>query len=68
MCWIDLGAYVPARDLQLAVQAKARLAVDYGNWFWPDRQTDTHIRINIAAARSIISNQEVNWLMQLRNI
>lgn len=54
MCWVDLGAYVPAQDLQLVVQTKARLAVDYGNWFWPDRQTDTHIRINIAAARSTI--------------
>ena len=51
MCWIDLGAYVKPRDIQHVVQDAARLAVDYGDWFWPGNRPDTHIRINIATSR-----------------
>lgn len=55
LCWIDLGAYIPSRDLKQVVQESAHLAVDYGDWFWPeDHKPDTHIRINLATSRQNI--------------
>lgn len=51
MCWFDLGDYVLPEDIQNVVQNSAGLAVDYGNWFWPQNyQPDTHIRINVATS------------------
>lgn len=44
---IDLGAYLPHRELRRVVQGSCRLAVDYGDWFRPEGE-DTHIRINLA--------------------
>jgi Bifunctional PLP-dependent enzyme with beta-cystathionase and maltose regulon repressor activities len=53
MCWIDLGAYVAPKDILRVVQENARLAVDYGAWFWPEgHQPDIHIRINVATSRA----------------
>ena len=53
MCWLDIGAYIEPQDIRNVVQDSARLAVDYGNWFWPEgERKDTHIRINIATSRA----------------
>lgn len=54
MIWVDLSAYVNPEKLVPLVRDEARLAVDFGFWFWPDGQMpagDTHIRINIATSR-----------------
>jgi len=55
MIWVDLSAYVTPERLVPVVQDQAKLAVDFGFWFWPKGQApvdDAHIRINIATSRS----------------
>lgn len=55
MIWVDLSAYVTPERLVPVVQDQAKLAVDFGFWFWPKGQVpvdDAHIRINIATSRS----------------
>ena len=40
------------------VQDKAKLAVDFGFWFWPTDQMptgDAHIRINVATSRDNVA-------------
>lgn len=54
LMWIDLGAYVSHNNLEDVVQHKAGLAVDYGRWFWKQKEDDTHIRINLATSRENI--------------
>ena len=54
LCWIDIGAYVPHEKLHEFVQEKCRLAVDYGEWFYPDENNDTHIRLNLACSPEIV--------------
>jgi len=55
LCWIDLGVYVQAPDIERVVLDMAGLAVDFGHWFWPAGPlNDTHIRINIATSRSVV--------------
>ena len=54
LCWIDMGAYVPHEKLHEFVQEKCRLAVDYGEWFYPDETSDTHIRLNLACSPDIV--------------
>lgn len=54
MIWVDLSAYVSADRLVEIVQHQAKLAIDFGFWFWPNDQVppnDAHIRINIATSR-----------------
>lgn len=58
MIWVDLSAYVPAEQLETVVRDRARLAVDFGFWFWPEDlvpRGDAHIRINIAASRENVA-------------
>lgn len=52
LMWVDLGAYVPAGDIESFMLKEARIAVDYGHQFFPpDHAGDTHIRINLATPR-----------------
>lgn len=54
MIWVDLSAYVKPEQVVPVVQDQAKLAVDFGFWFWPKDQVpagDAHIRINIATSR-----------------
>lgn len=57
LAWVDLSAYVTAEHLVPLVQDQARLAVDYGFWFWPEgrQDSDAHIRINLAASRETLT-------------
>ena len=49
LCWVDLGAYIPAEKVKEVVQKKCRLAVDFGDWFGGKR-FGTHIRIKLATS------------------
>lgn len=49
MCWIDLGAYVPAEKVKEVVQKRCHLAVDFGDWFGGSR-FGTFIRMNLATS------------------
>ena len=58
MIWVDLGTYVKPEQLVSLVRDRARLAVDFGFWFWPEGQVpagDAHIRINIATSRDNVA-------------
>ena len=49
LMWADFGAYVPFVEMKNVFEEYCRVAVYYGNWFWPDTQhPDTHVRINLA--------------------
>ena len=48
LMWIDLKPYVKPEQLVEIVQTEARMAVDFGRWFWPSNETDCHIRVNLA--------------------
>ena len=53
LCWVDLADYVKTEDMEEVVQRKARLAVDYGDWFGGEAygaEYATHIRINLATS------------------
>lgn len=54
LCWIDLGKYVPHDKIHDFVQKKCKLAVDYGDWFFPTESADTHIRLNLACSPDIV--------------
>ena len=49
LCWIDLGAYVPAEKVKEVVQKRCHLAVDFGDWFGGGRFV-TFIRMNLATS------------------
>lgn len=49
LAWVDLGAYVSVDGMKDWVQKRARLAVDYGDWFGGER-FGTHIRMNLATS------------------
>ena len=49
LCWIDLGAYVPAEKVKEVVQKRCHLAVDFGDWFGGSR-FGTFIRMNLATS------------------
>lgn len=72
MIWVDLSAYVKPEQVVEVVQNQARLAVDFGFWFWPDGQVpagDTHIRINVAASRDnvlLAANRLVEAIQKLQ--
>ena len=46
LAWIDLSQLVAAEDLQTVIQDKAKLAVDFGDWF--GEAGKGHIRFNLA--------------------
>ena len=54
MIWVDVSAYVAPEDVEVLVRDHAKLAVDFGFWFWPEGQMpegDVHIRINVATTQ-----------------
>ena len=53
LSWIDLSKYLKPDQVQPAVQKKAGLAVDYGEWFG-GIQYGGHIRINLATSNENI--------------
>lgn len=46
LAWLDMREVLPAEDIHHWVQEKAKLAVDYGEWFAPEYQG--FIRLNLA--------------------
>ena len=44
--WVDLRAYVSPDAIKEVVQDKAKLAIDFGEWFSPEAKG--FIRINLA--------------------
>lgn len=57
MVWVYLAAHLAQEELVRVVQESARLAVDFGFWFWPKEGVpvdDCRIRINIPASRANI--------------
>ncbi|MGX6971352.1 MalY/PatB family protein [Vagococcus bubulae] len=46
LSWVDLSYYVTQDKMKEIVQDKAKLAIDYGEWF--GKQSGTFIRINLA--------------------
>lgn len=53
LSWVDLSAYVRLERMKEIVQEKARLAVDYGDWFGGP-QYASFIRINLATRQENI--------------
>jgi len=46
LSWIDLGRYCTEKTIEDTVQAKAKIAIDYGSWF--GKNSGTFIRVNLA--------------------
>jgi cystathionine beta-lyase len=46
LMWVDLRAYIAPDDIKGVVQDKAKLAIDFGEWFSPEAKG--FIRINLA--------------------
>lgn len=46
LSWIDLSAYITQDKMKEVMQEKAKIAIDYGEWF--GKNTGTFIRINLA--------------------
>lgn len=70
LAWLDLGYYVPKADLEKVVQNQARLAVNYGDTYWPTKAEDTHIRINLATKPAVIEaavNNLVRAISEYKN-
>ena len=50
LLWVDLGAYVPAGQMEKFLTEKCHLALDYGSWFG-GKPYEGFIRINLATSR-----------------
>lgn len=50
LTWIDLNAYVPTSEIKTVVQDQSKLAVNYGETYWPNHPDNAFIRINLATA------------------
>lgn len=69
MIWVDLSAYVAPKDLENLVRDEAKLAVDFGFWFWPKElvpEQDAHIRINIATSRDAVRKAGENLIAAIQ--
>lgn len=69
MIWVDLSAYVAPKDLENLVRDEAKLAVDFGFWFWPKElvpEQDAHIRINIATSRDTVRKAAENLIAAIQ--
>lgn len=53
LSWIDLRAYAKPEDTQKVVQKKAKVAVDYGNWF--SEKSAGFIHMNLGTSREIVA-------------
>lgn len=54
LMWVDLKGVASQEQLRAFVQEKCRIAPDYGHWFYPEKNEDVHIRLNLAAPRQTI--------------
>lgn len=61
LAWIDLSRLIADEDLQEVVQDKAKIAVDYGEWFGESGKG--HIRLNLATTPGNV-HQAVTQLIQ----
>lgn len=52
LAWLDLKAYITPKEMKEIVQDKAKLAIDYGEWF--GESNGTCIRINLATKPEIV--------------
>lgn len=50
LAWVDLKAYVPKGKMEEYVQKKAKVAVDFGDWFG-GKAYESFIRLNLATSR-----------------
>ncbi len=66
LCWVNLGAYVPADQIKEVVQDKAGIAVDYGNWFGGSRY-DQFIRFNLATSEEQVKKAVSQLLEALQS-
>ncbi|MFW8053203.1 MalY/PatB family protein [Vagococcus fluvialis] len=48
LSWIDLSAYIEPQEMQDMMENKAKIAIDYGEWF--DQDSGSFIRINLATS------------------
>ena len=73
MIWVDLSAYLKPEQVEPVVLNEARLAVDFGSWFWPKDRIpagDAHIRINIATSRdnvALAANRLIDAIKAVKN-
>ena len=71
MIWVDLSAYVKPEQVVPVVQDQAKLAVDFGFWFWPKDRVpagDAHIRINIATSRDNVALAASRLIAAIRDL
>lgn len=52
LAWIDLRAYIKPEDTKNVVQGKARVAVDYGEWF--SQSCKGFVRMNLGTSRQLV--------------
>ncbi|RSU04128.1 hypothetical protein CBF34_04890 [Vagococcus penaei] len=64
LSWIDLSAYVPNDQLIDIVQRKAKLAVDYGEWFGENGHG--FIRINLATSPENIEQAILRLITEIK--
>ena len=64
LSWVDLSAYTDAAHLKELVQDKARLAVDFGCWFFDEEsgKDDCHIRVNLATSGDYVEQAVENLI------
>lgn len=55
LAWLDLKQVVSPQDLPSFMEKEAGLAVNYGNWFFPEGKEDAHIRLNLAAPTETVA-------------
>ena len=73
MIWVDLSAYLKPEQVEPVVLNEARLAVDFGSWFWPKDRNPAgvaHIRINIATSRdnvALAANRLIDAIKAVKN-
>ena len=66
LSWVDLSAYVKPENMEEVVQRRARLAVDYGDWFGGEAYGADYagfIRVNLATRRENVE-QAVRQLVE----
>ncbi len=55
LAWLDLKQVISPKELRSFMEKEAGLAVNYGNWFFPEGKEDAHIRLNLAAPTETVS-------------
>ncbi len=65
LMWVNLQAYLPDEDVKEVVQTRAKVAVDYGEWF-SDR-CGGFIRLNLATSRKMVESAVKSIIYQVKN-